>query len=226
MGANVLLRSPPMRRFPWPALLIPVLLSVGCNDKKPDGGPGGVRDAVRLKGGGSSFIDPIMGKWRQEYQAYHGTEIDYTKSGSADGIKNLIDRAHDFGCSDAPMKKDQLEKAKAAGGDVVHVPMIMGAVAVAYNVPNVPELKLSGPILADIYLGKLTTWNDPAITALNPGVALPDLKITPVYRSDGSGTTNIFTEYLNKVSPEFANNIPASTNPTWPKIGLGQKGSD
>ena len=217
-----------MRRSLLPAL-VPVALTVllvGCkDDKKPDGGDGD-KTTVRVSGGGATFIDPIMGKWRQEYQAYYGTQIDYSKSGSSDGIKQMTDKALDFGCSDAPMKKDQHEKAKVAGGEVVHIPMIMGAVAIVYNLPNVPALKLSGPVLADIYLGKIDKWNADPIEALNVDVALPDMKITPVYRSDGSGTTNIFTEYLNKVSPDFADKIPASTNPTWPQIGLGQKGSD
>jgi len=102
----------------------------------------------------------------------------------------------------------------------------MGAVAVVYNLPNVPTLKLSGPVIADIYLGKIDKWNAEPIKALNAGVELPDLKIIPVYRQEGSGTTNIFTEYLNKVSPDFADKIPASTSPTWPKIGLAQRGSD
>lgn len=211
------------------AALFAAVLVIGCKDSPRTGpnGPGGAGgNPVRLNGGGATFIDPIMQKWKQEYAAAHGTQIDYSKSGSSDGIKQMTDKALDFGCSDAPMKKDQLEKARATGGEVVHAPLIMGAVAIVYNLPNVAELKLSGPVLADIYLGTITRWNADPIKALNPGVSLPDLPITPVYRSDGSGTTNIFTEYLNKVSPEFADKIPASTNPTWPKIGLGQKGSD
>lgn len=209
-----------MRRYLLPVLaLVPL---AGCKDSKPE--PGGT--PVRISGGGATFVDPIMQKWSSEYKAAKGTEIDYSKSGSSDGIKQMTEKSLDFGCSDAPMKKDQVEKAKEKGGEVVHVPLIMGAVAVVYNLPNVPTLKLSGPVIADIYLGKLTRWNADPIKALNPGVELPDLAVTPVYRSEGSGTTNIFTEYLNKVSPDFADKIPASTNPTWPKIGLGQKGSD
>jgi phosphate transport system substrate-binding protein len=214
---------------PFAAVLL-LIGCIGCKDTKTDsGGPGGDSDdssSKRVSGGGATFVAPIMQKWSAEYKAVSGTEIDYSKSGSSDGIKQMTDRGLDFGCSDAPMKKDQVEKAKEKGGEVVHVPLIMGAVAVVYNLPNVPALKLSGPVIADIYLGKLTNWNAEPIKALNPGVELPDLRITPVYRQEGSGTTNIFTEYLNKVSPEFADKIPAGTNPTWPKIGLAQNGSD
>jgi phosphate transport system substrate-binding protein len=176
--------------------------------------------------GGATFVDPIMQKWSKEYGTQTGVEIDYSKSGSTDGIKQMTEKALHFGCSDAPMKKDQIAAAQGKGGEVFHIPLITGAVAVIYNLPGVAGLKLSGPVVADIYLGKLTAWNADPIKALNPGVNLPDTKITPVYRSEGSGTTNIFTEYLGKVSQEFADKIPASTLPTWPNIGLGQKGSD
>jgi phosphate transport system substrate-binding protein len=221
-----------MNRRNWLLLLLALpfagVVAVGCHDTKNDSaGKGGGQDTpVRLSGGGATFVAPIMGKWSSEYKAAHQTEIDYSKSGSSDGIKQVTEKALDFGCSDAPMKKDQVALAASKGGDVVHVPLIMGAVAVIYNLPNVPDLKLSGPIIAEIYLGKIEKWNADPIKALNPGVELPDQKITPVYRQEGSGTTNIFTEYLNKVHSEFADKIPASTSPSWPKIGLAQRGSD
>jgi phosphate transport system substrate-binding protein len=177
-------------------------------------------------GGGATFIDPIMQKWSHVYYDLHGGKIDYSKSGSSDGIRQMTEGNLDFACSDAPMKKDQVAAAKAKGGDVVHVPLIMGAIAVVYNLPDIVDLKLTGSVLADIYLGKVNRWNDSAIAALNPGVALPDREIVPVYRSEGSGTTNVFTEYLNKASREFAEKIPAGTQPKWPQIGLGQKGND
>lgn len=202
---------------------------VGCtNDKgtKSGGGGDGSEKPTRLSGGGATFVAPIMGKWSSEYKAAHETEIDYSKSGSSDGIKQVTEKSLDFGCSDAPMKKDQVATASSKGGEMVHVPLIMGAVAVVYNLPDSPPLKLSGQVIADIYLGKVDNWNTEAIKALNPGITLPDLKITPVYRQEGSGTTNIFTEFLNKVHPEFADKIPASTSPTWPQIGLAQRGSD
>ena len=211
-----------MRRLLYAlGLIVPVAATLGvlgCKDSK--------NSASRLSGGGATFVDPIMQKWSSEYNKAKSVEIDYSKTGSSDGIKQMTDKNLDFGCSDAPMKKDQYETAKAKGGDVIHIPLIMGAVAIVYHVPNVSDLKLSGSVLADIYLNKIQNWNDKAIAALNPGVALPDLRIVQVYRSEGSGTSNIFTEYLGKASSEFAQKIPASTQPKWPEMGLGQKGSD
>jgi phosphate transport system substrate-binding protein len=188
----------------------------GCSDRKNE----------RLSGGGATFVDPIMQKWSSEYNKTTGVEIDYTKSGSSDGIKKMIEKELDFGCSDAPMKKDQVAEAQGKGGEVIHIPLAMGGVAIIFNVPNVVELKLSGSVIAEIYLGTIKKWNEGPIAALNAGVQLPDLEIRPVYRSDGSGTSNIFTEYLSKSHPEFAQKIGASTSPKWPEIGTGQKGSD
>jgi phosphate transport system substrate-binding protein len=205
-------------------LAVTALVMTGCGGGK--GGDGGSDTKVSLSGGGATFVDPIMQAWSHEYYESKGAKIDYSKSGSSDGIKQMTEGNLDFGCSDAPMKKDQVAAAKEKGGDVIHVPLIMGAVAVAYNLPDVPSLKLTGPIVAEIYLGKITKWNDKAIADINPGMKLPDVEIVPVYRSEGSGTSNIFTEYLNKVSPAFAQAIPASTQPKWPQIGLGQKGND
>jgi phosphate transport system substrate-binding protein len=195
-------------------LLVPLV--VGCDGKKGE----------RLSGGGSSFVDPILQKWSSEYNKATGVQIDYSKSGSSDGIKQMTEKNLDFGCSDAPMKKNQLDAAREKGGDVIHVPLVMGGVAAVYNVPNVADLKLTGPVIADIYLGKIKKWNDEPIATLNPGAQLPDLAIVPVYRAEGSGTSNIFTEYLSKVHPEFARRVGASASPKWPEIGTGQKGSD
>lgn len=211
-----------MRRWlPTLALLFPLalaaaLLTAGCDGKKGE----------RLSGGGSSFVDPIMQKWSDEYKKSTGVEIDYSKSGSTDGIKKMTEKELDYGATDAPMKKDQVTEAAGKGGDVVHVPLVAGGVAVVYNLPGVAELKLSGPVIAEIYLGKITKWNDPQIAKLNAGATLPDTNIIPVYRAEGSGTSNIFTEYLSKVHPEFAQKIGATASPVWPKIGTGQKGSD
>src|SRR4051812_2843032 len=196
--------------------LAAAILVSGCGERKSE----------RLSGGGATFVDPIMQKWSAEYKAATGVEIDYSKSGSSDGVKKMTERELDFGCSDAPMKKDQVEAAMAKGGEVVHVPVITGGVAVIYNVPGVTDLKLSGPAVAEIYLGKIKKWNDDAIAKLNPSAQLPDLAIVPVYRAEGSGTSNIFTEFLSKTHPEFAQKIGASTSPKWPEIGTGQKGSD
>jgi phosphate transport system substrate-binding protein len=212
-----------MRRLATPlaalAPLVAALLTVGCGSDKGGG-------KVRLSGGGATFVDPIMQTWSAEYNKATGVEVDYSAQGSSDGIRKMTEKELDFGCSDAPMKKEQLETAKGKGGDVIHVPVIAGGVAVIYNVPGAADLKLSGPVVAEIYLGKITKWNDPQIARLNPGAQLPDLAIVPVYRAEGSGTSNIFTEYLSKVHPEFAQKVGASTAPKWPQIGTGQKGSN
>jgi phosphate transport system substrate-binding protein len=206
-----------MRRLSFALIpLFTALLATGCGERKSE----------RLSGGGATFVDPIMQKWSAEYKAATGVEIDYSKSGSADGIKKMTERELDFGCSDAPMKKEQVEAARSKGGEVVHVPVIAGGVAVIYNVPGVTDLKLSGPVIAGIYLGQITKWNDHGIAKLNPGVQLPELAIVPVYRAEGSGTSNIFTEFLSKTDAEFSRKIGASTSPKWPEIGTGQKGSD
>jgi phosphate transport system substrate-binding protein len=210
-----------MRRLVLPltaiAPFVIALLAVGC-----DGGKKG----ERLSGGGATFVDPIMQKWSAEYKSATGVEIDYSPQGSSDGIRKMTEKELEFGCSDAPMKKEQLETARGKGGDVIHIPVIAGGVAVIYNVPGAADLKLSGPVIAEIYLGKVTKWNDPQVAKLNPGAQLPDLAIVPVYRAEGSGTSNIFTEFLSKVHTEFAQKIGASTSPRWPQIGTGQKGSN
>jgi phosphate transport system substrate-binding protein len=196
----------------------------GCKNSN-DGGPSG-GSATRLNGGGATFVDPIMQKWSAEYKKAKGVAIDYVKSGSGDGIKGMTNKTLDFGCSDAPMNKKEVDAAMKEGGEVIHIPITMGSVAVVYNLPGVEKLKLSGPVVADIYMGKIKTWNDKAIADLNPGVKLPDKQIVPVYRAEGSGTSFIFTDYLSKVSPEFAKTIGASKSPKWPNIGTGQSGSD
>jgi phosphate transport system substrate-binding protein len=189
-------------------------------------GCSGSGSSTRVTAGGATFVDPIMQKWAGEYRRAKGTEIDYTKKGSGYGIQQVVSKNFDFGCTDAPINRKETEEAKAAGGEVIHVPVAMGAVAVIYHVPEAGELKLSGPVLADIYRRKVTRWNDPAIGLLNPGVALPNQEITPVYRAEDSGTTNIFTEYLAKVSQGFKDEIGVSKKPKWPEGGIGQEGSD
>lgn len=193
--------------------------SAGCGGCNKSSGGG------RITAGGATFVDPIMQKWAEEYTKIARVEIDYTAQGSGYGIKQMTDKNIAFGCSDAPMKKTELEAATTAGGEVIHIPLAIGAVAVVFNLNDVKELKLTGDIVASIYLRKITKWNDPAIAALNPGTVLPDLAIVTVTRSDKSGTTNIFTEYLSKVSPEFKTTVGVSTQPTWPKGGVAQAGS-
>ena len=209
-----------MRRFHLVTLvlaavaLIPLL---GCTSQSDSG--------KRLNGGGSTFIDPIMQEWAYTYKDVAGVVIDYQAKGSGNGIQQMTEKTIQFGCTDAPMKKAQLEKALATGGEVIHIPMIMGPVVPAYNVPEITKpLTFNGAVLADIYLGKIKKWNDPALRALNPGIDLPDRDVSPVYRSEASGTTNIFKEFLAKCSPEFKDKVGVSTEPTWPKgIGTGER---
>jgi phosphate transport system substrate-binding protein len=174
----------------------------------------------RLTGGGSSFVAPMMKKWSSEYAKAKGIEVDYTSSGSGNGVSQMIDKKNDFGCTDAPMNEEQLAKASAAGGEVIHVPLVMGGVVPIYNLDLDQQLKFTGPILADIFLGKITRWNDPALAKLNEGVNLPNLPIAVVHRSDASGTSYIFTDYLSKISKEWKNKVGASTEPKWP-VGAG-----
>jgi len=181
---------------------------------------------VSLTGSGSSFVDPFMQKIASEYHKAHPEiKINYTQKGSGTGIKELSDKVTDFGATDAPMTDAQLKAA--SGGEMIHIPLVMGAVVPIYNVPGVNQpLVFSGPVLADIFRGKIQAWNDPAITKLNPGVRLPDADITVVHRADGSGTTYVFSEYLSKVSPEFAKSPGAGTALSWPAENkVGSKGN-
>ncbi len=192
--------------------------SLGCGSSSTS--------ATRLNAGGATFVDPIMQKWAGEYRRKTGIEVDYIKKGSGYGIQQTVARNLDFGCSDAPMLKKEVDKAD---GEVIHIPVTMGAVAIIYNLPELAaQLKISGAVLADIYHRKITQWNDDRIKSLNPEVAalLPAKEIVPVYRAEDSGTTNIFSEYLSKSSPAFAAEIGTSKKPKWPAGGIGQEGSD
>jgi phosphate transport system substrate-binding protein len=179
---------------------------------------------VRMQGAGATFPAPIYQRWVAEYQKAHPeVQIDYQAIGSGGGIKGITEKTVDFGASDAPMTAKELA---AAGGDIVQIPTVAGSVVIAYNVPGVSQqLKFDGPTIADIYLGKITKWNDPKIAALNPGVQLPDLAITPVHRTDGSGTNFIFTNYLATQSQEFKEKVGTGKSVEWPG-GQGGKGSD
>ncbi|MCE9563239.1 MAG: phosphate ABC transporter substrate-binding protein PstS [Planctomycetes bacterium] len=173
-------------------------------------------------------MNPLLQKWSGEYKKLKNAEIDYVSKGSSYGIEQMTAKTIDFGCSDAPMKKEQLATAKEKGSDVIHIPLTMGAVAVVYNLPEVGEakLKFTGDVLADIFNKKITKWDDKRITDLNAGVPLPPKDIVVVTRAEGSGTTNIFSEYLSKVSEPFKKEIGTSTKPKWPQGVIGQEGSD
>jgi len=168
----------------------------------------------------------MMSKWAAEYDKAKSVEVNYQSIGSGGGIQQMTAKTFDFGCTDGPMNEEQLKKASETGGDVVHVPLVMGAVVPAYNLEEVKEpLVFSGPVLADIFLGKLKKWNDKALQDLNPGVKLPDKDIGVVHRSDGSGTTYVWVDYLAKVSPEWKKKVGVATSVDWP-TGEGAKGNE
>ncbi|HEV3436805.1 MAG TPA: phosphate ABC transporter substrate-binding protein PstS [Gemmata sp.] len=210
----------PTRRLSLAAglFILGLPLMAGC-------GNGGAQ-APRINAGGATFVNPIMQKWSGEYKTRKNVEIDYVSKGSGYGVEQMTAKTIDFGCSDAPMSKEQAAAAKEKGGDVIHVPLIMGAVAVVYNVPGVnAPIKLTGDILADIYRKDITKWDHPRITALNPGMP-PGKDIVVVARAEKSGTTNIFTEYLSKASGSFQAAIGTSTKPKWPKDVVLQEQND
>jgi phosphate transport system substrate-binding protein len=178
--------------------------------------------AVDFTGAGASFPAPVYTAWGADYKAKAGSALNYQSIGSGGGQKQILARTVDFGASDAPMEAKQL-----ADGKLLQFPTVIGSVVMIVNLDGVKpnELKLDGTVLADIYLGKIAKWNDAAITKLNPGVKLPDLAIQPVYRSDGSGTTYVYTSYLAEVSAEWKTKAGASTSVSWP-AGNGAKGND
>jgi len=177
-----------------------------------------------LNGAGATFPYPIYSKWFSEYHKLHpDVEINYQSIGSGGGIRQVQAGTVDFGASDGPMSDQQLVQSKVK---IIHLPTVLGAVVPAYNIPGVKaELKFTPDVLAGIYLGHVTKWNDKAIAAANPGVALPDKDIVVVHRSDGSGTTYIFTDYLSKVSSEWKSGPGKGTSVKWP-VGLGGKGNE
>jgi len=177
-----------------------------------------------LTGAGATFPYPIYSKWFADYAAQTNVKINYQAIGSGGGIRQLSDGTVDFGASDSPMTDGELQKAK--GGRVLHFPTVIGAVAVVYNVPGVTtSLQLDGNVLSDIFLGKVRKWNDGKIAKLNPGASLPARDILVVHRSDGSGTTYIFTDFLSSVNKEWLSGPGRSKEVAWP-IGLGGKGND
>src|SRR5437016_9845047 len=181
---------------------------------------------LQINGAGATFPYPIYSKWFDQYHKMHpNAEINYQWIGSGGGIRQLSAGTVFFGASDGPMTNDQIT---AAGFRIVHLPTVLGGVVPIYNVPEISaELKFTGPVLADIFLGKITKWNDAAIRATNPGVNLPNADITVAHRSDGSGTSYIWCDYLSKVSPEYRKTIGIGTAPNWPTgVGVGAKGNE
>lgn len=179
--------------------------------------------AQKITGAGATFPYPIYSKWFSEYSAAHpGVEINYQSIGSGGGIRQVSAGLVDFGASDAVMTDDQLAASKVK---LIHIPTVLGAVVPIFNVSGINDLKFSPDVLADIFLGKIDNWNNARIAKDNPGVNLPDQKITVVHRSDGSGTTYIFTDYLSKISSDWANGPSKGASPNWP-TGVGGKGNE
>ncbi len=178
---------------------------------------------ITLNGAGATFPFPLYSKWSQVYAAERGVQINYQSIGSGGGIRQFIARTVDFGATDGPMTDEQIAQA---GGRVLHIPMVAGAVVPVYNVPGVGQgLNFTPDVLADIFLGKITRWNDPRIVRVNRGMSLPAAEIVVVHRSDGSGTTAIWVNYLSKVSAEWKRRVGEGTSVNWP-TGLGGKGNE
>ena len=186
-------------------------------------GPARAQGTINLTGSGSTFAYPLYSKWGLEYHTLHSNvEVNYQANGSGAGIQQFTNHITDFGATDGPMTDAQIA---AAQGNVIHLPTALGSVMPTYNIPGVTaQLKFTGEVLAGIYLGQITKWNDSRITALNPGVALPDQDIVVAHRSDGSGTTYIWSDYLSKMSPEWAQQVGKGTSINWP-VGLGGPGN-
>jgi phosphate transport system permease protein/phosphate transport system substrate-binding protein len=181
---------------------------------------------IRISGAGSTFVAYFMQTAAYHYAQKYSVEVDYASIGSGGGIKQFLEKTVDFGASDAPLPRSEWEKA----GDALHIPVVIGAVVVIYNIPDLlpnTRLKFTGQIVADIYLGKITKWNDPALVSLNPQLSNIDKPITVVHRSDGSGTTYVFTQYLSVVSQEWAEKVGYSTSVNWPAPNkIGGKGNE
>ena len=183
------------------------------------GGPSA--QAQDLNAAGATFPAPLYQQWFQEYKAATGVQINYQAIGSGGGIKDITGHVVDFGASDAPMNADELRGAPG----ILHIPTVAGPVCISYNVPGVGSgIRLTGDVVADIFLGQITKWNDSRITRLNPGTNFPNLNISTAHRSDGSGTTNIFTTYLSEISPSWKSSVGAGKSVHWP-VGLGGKGN-
>lgn len=202
-------------------------LALGCSVtpvKPGDAGttaPGGV---VRLQGAGATFPAPLYIKWVSEYGKSHpNMQIDYQATGSGAGVNQIIAGTVDFGASDDPMSDEDLKKAQ--GAEIVHIPTVLGAVVVTYNIAGGPQLNFSPDVVADIYLGKIRRWDDARIRADNPGAQLPAADIIVAARADGSGTSAVFTDFLSKVSPEWQQKVGRGKNPNWP-TGQRAKGNE
>ncbi len=202
--------------------LAAVVLGFGLTVEAPSAAP--APSPLLLNATGATFPNPIYSKWFAEYNRAHpDIQVNYNSLGSGAGIRQLQAGTVDFGASDAPMTDQQLHDTKVP---VLHFPTVLGAVVPTYNIQGVnQELNFTGEVLADIFLGKITKWNDPALTSLNKGVSLPDTDIVVIHRSDGSGTSYVWTDYLSKISPEWSSRVGRNASVNWP-VGMGGKGSE
>lgn len=213
------------------AVLCGAIALAGCSGQQLGNANGGVGSgesggSTRLQGSGSSFVKPIMDKWTSEYgKAHPNIKADYQSTGSGAGIKAIQGSTVDFGATDAAMTEDEI---KGSTAEILHIPVVLGAVVLTYNVEAVKEpLRLSPDVIADIFLGKIKKWDDPRIKTDNPNAALPSTDIVPVYRSDGSGTSDVFTDFLSQLSPEWKEKVGRTKNPQLPQgVGIGAKGND
>lgn len=205
------------------AVVAVVAIGFGISSIKNDDGNG--QESITITGAGSSFAAPLYGQLGSEFKDKTGNTINYQSVGSGAGVAQFLANTVNYGASDVPLKDEEISQAQEKAAPL-NIPVAFGAVTISYNVPGVETgLKLDGEIIANIYLGKITKWNDSAITELNPDANLPDMKISPVYRSDESGTTAQFTEFLSAVSAEWAEKIGSDKTVKWP-TGTGSKGND
>jgi ABC-type phosphate transport system substrate-binding protein len=215
-----------------PASAAPASQAPASDAASPSAAPSAAMNApqpgtasVTLQGAGATFPAPLYQVWFEKYNAaYPSVQVDYQAIGSGGGIKGITEQTVDFGASDAAMKDSEIA-ALPAGVTILHVPTALGAVVIIYNVPGVTTLNLDGDTVAGLFLGTITKWNDPKIAALNSGATLPDTAVTVEHRSDGSGTTNAFTTYLDTVSPEWHTKVGAGKEVNWP-VGVGAQGND
>lgn len=200
-----------------------IALSTACGSSSNSSGVAGAQKTISttLSGAGSTLVAPILTKWQGEYSSAYNVTVTYGAIGSGGGVQSVTDRTVDFGASDAPLSADQ---TKACTG-CVQIPWALAATTLSYNLPSVTKpLRLSGPVIADMFLGKITTWNDKRIAHLNPGVKLPPTRVSPVWRNDASGDTYVFSSYLSSVSPEFKAKYGTQALLSWP-AGFGEKGN-
>ncbi len=216
-----------MRRLlPLLACLAFVFVLAGCDELTGGAKATKPQRQARIYGGGATFLNPMMVKWMEEYQKKTGHKVSYQSLGSGAGIEHFTTKAFDFGGTESTLNADQLKRATEVGGEVLHIPVCMGAVVPTYNLPGVDQpVRFTGKVLADIFLGKITKWNDPALQEINPKIDLPAKEIAVVHRSDGSGTTFVWVDYLCKVSKQWDSYIGRGTTVKWP-VGSGQRGNE